>query len=368
MKILQLAKLCPPCEGGIDIYSYDLTEELYKLGVDVDIICFSNVTKKESKGFTQFSTKINAKIHSALISWDLIKIFLKIRKNYDILHVHVPNPLLEILTFFFDKRIVIHWHSDVVRQKMAYWLYKPLQKQMLKRADVIICTSSQYKATSKILKPFQDKIEIIPLGINPDRLTQLTSIDDNYLKLLEKAKGKKIVLSIGRLVTYKGFEYLIEAALYLPDDTIIWIAGGGPLYKRLSKKIKQLKLENKVLLLGKVKNIGEYLRRCDVFCLPSISRNEAFGLVLIEALFFGKPLVTTNVEGSGMSFVNLDGITGYIVPPKNPQRLAEAISKILNDQNLLKSFSENAKQRFQEFHIRVSAQKIIELYRKLSTR
>lgn len=366
MKVLQLAKLCPPCEGGIDIYSYDLTEELHKMGVDVDIICFSDETKILKKGFKQYSVKITCKVYSALISIDLIKTFLRIRNQYDILHVHIPNPLLEVLTLFFQGKIIIHWHSDVVRQKIVYWIYKPLQNLILKRAHLIICTSPQYRETSKALRPFLDKVVVVPLGINPERICPNEMLNLKHDKIMGEIKNKKMVLSIGRLVTYKGFEYLIEAAKYLSDDIVICIIGDGPLHGKLTQKVKQLGLESKVILLGKVSNVGEYLKLCDVFCLPSISRNEAFGLVLVEALYFGKPLVTTNVEGSGMNYVNIDGITGYIVPPKNPKLLAEAIHKIIQNPNIIREFSTNAKRRFDEFHIKVSAEKVFSLYKKIT--
>jgi glycosyltransferase involved in cell wall biosynthesis len=123
--------------------------------------------------------------------------------------------------------------------------------------------------------------------------------------------------------------------------------------------IKRENLNDKVILTGKVKNINSFLSKCDVFCLPSISRNEAFGLVLVEALYFGKPLVTTNVEGSGMNFVNIDNFTGFVVEPRNPKALAEAINKILSDEDLYKILSQNAKKRFNEFKIEAIGDKII---------
>lgn len=121
---------------------------------------------------------------------------------------------------------------------------------------------------------------------------------------------RKIVLSIGRLVEYKGFEYLIEDEKYLDNEFLILIAGGGPLFKRLKRKVENLNLQDKVMLLRRVDDITQLLKRCDVFCLPSVLRTEAFGLVLVEALYFGKPLVTTDVKGSGMSYVNKYGATG----------------------------------------------------------
>jgi len=155
---------------------------------------------------------------------------------------------------------------------------------------------------------------------------------------------------------------LIEASQFLKDDTVVLIAGGGPLYETLKNKIEKLNLKDKVLLLGRVNNVSVYMKNCDIFCLPSISRNEAFGLVLVEALYFGKPLVTTSVEGSGMNYVNKHNETGLVVPPKNSKALAEAINTILSNEKLYEKFLKNAFERFKEFEIDSVADKIIEVY------
>lgn len=167
------------------------------------------------------------------------------------------------------------------------------------------------------------------------------------------------------MVEYKGFEYLIEAGKYLDNDFIILIAGAGPLFNKLKRKIIDLNLQDKVFLLGRVDNINKLLKNCDVFVLPSILRTEAFGLVLVEALFFGKPLITTNVKGSGMNYVNQDGVTGFVVPPRNPIAIAEAIKKICFDRELYLKFSKNAKERFSEFNIQNIGESIIRLYKEL---
>ncbi|MDN5379204.1 glycosyltransferase [Thermodesulfobacterium sp.] len=204
----------------------------------------------------------------------------------------------------------------------------------------------------------------MPLGLNIERLNTKDN-DLKYENIKDKLNGKKVVLSIGRFVEYKGFEYLVESAKYFKENTILVIVGTGPLFGKIEEMIKRENLNDKVILTGKVKNINSFLSKCDVFCLPSISRNEAFGLVLVEALYFGKPLVTTNVEGSGMNFVNIDNFTGFVVEPRNPKALAEAINKILSDEDLYKILSQNAKKRFNEFKIEAIGDKIINLYKDI---
>ena len=368
MKILHLGKFCPPNEGGIEVFSFDLLEALNKKGVKADLLCFDKQTNEDVyKGFKYFACKTNILLNSAPISYDYTKTFLKIYKAYDIIHVHAPNPLAEILSLVANKRIIIHWHSDIVKQKIAYMFYRPIQQRIIQKSERVIVTSPQYLETSSQLKNYKDKAVVIPLGLNPARL----KIDEEDIKkfkeIRNKIKNKKVVLAIGRLVEYKGFVYLIESAKFLRDDIVVLITGGGPLYNFLKNKIKSLGLENKVFLLGRVNinTVPVFIKNCDLFCLPSITRNESFGLSLVEALYFGKPLVTTDVEGSGMSYVNIHNQTGLVVPSKNPIALAEAINKILSNEKLRNVFSRNALERFKEFRIDSVAGKIINLYEKI---
>jgi glycosyltransferase involved in cell wall biosynthesis len=363
MKVLHLGKLCPPNEGGIEVFSFDLLEALNKKGIKADLLCFCENTREDSyNGFKFFACKMNLKLNSAPLSYDYIKTFRKIVKHYDIIHVHSPNPLAEILTLITDKKVIIHWHSDIVRQRISYFFYRPIQQKVLKKADKIIATSPQYLETSKQIKDFKDKAIVIPVGLNPKRLRISEQDLREFDKLKEKINNKKVVLAVGRLIEYKGFEYLVEVGQFLKDNTVVLIAGRGPLYETLKNKIEKLNLKDKILLLGRVNNVSVYMKNCDLFCLPSVSRNEAFGLVLVEALYFGKPLVTTSVEGSGMNYVNRHNETGLVVPPKNSKALAEAINTILSNEELYEKFSRNALERFKEFEIDSVADKIIEVY------
>ena len=366
MKVLHLGKLCPPNEGGIELFSFDLLEVLNKKGIKADLLCFDNYTKEDIyNDFKYFACKINIKLNSAPLSYDFVKTFRKIANDYDIIHIHSPNPLAEVLSLFTDKKTIIHWHSDIVKQEIAYQFYKPIQQKVLQKAKRIIATSPQYLETSKQIKNFRYKASVIPLGLKTKRL-EINEIDlKEYENLKEKLKEKKVVLTVGRLVIAKGYEYLIEAGQYLNDDIIVLIAGDGPMYKSLKNKIEKLNLNEKVFLIGKVSinKVPLLIKKCDLFCLPSIY--ESFGLVLVEALYFGKPLITTNVDRSGMNYVNIHNKTGLVIPPKDPKALAEAINMILSDENLYSRFSKNAKERFKEFEIDSIADRIINLYQEV---
>ena len=180
--------------------------------------------------------------------------------------------------------------------------------------------------------------------------------------------NKKIILSVGRLVEYKGFTYLIKAAKFLPDNYIIYIAGSGILAGTLQKEIFKNDLENKVKLLGTVTDddLVTYYKSCNVFVLPSISRAEAFGIVMIEAMSFSKPIIATNIPSSGVNWVNEHNVTGINVAIKNEKELAEAILKITTDPDLYQKFSQNAYIKANTFFsIDIVARQIKDLYLKI---
>lgn len=364
MKVLHLGKFCPPSIGGTEIFTVDLLNFLNKMNIRADLLCFGESTSMTKySNFGVYRCKTNFVFCSAPLSFDYVRYFLHLAKNYDIIHIHSPNPIAEMLSLMTDRKVIIHWHLDIVRQKFLYKFYRPIQQMALRKAKKVIVTSPNYLQSSVQLSNFRDKAVVIPIGIDFERLEK-EHLCSNKFHLKERFKNKKIILSIGRLVEYKGFEYLVEAGKYLSDDVVIIIAGGGDLYEKLKRKIDELSLDKRVFLLGRVPYIAPLLRDCDIFCLPSVTRSEAFGVVLLEAMYFGKPLITTNVYGSGMSYVNVDGRTGLVVPPRDPRALADAIMRILSDEKLYREYSKNSKQRFEEFKIINIAKRVADLYRE----
>ena len=333
MRILHIGKFYPPYFGGIEKVNYDIVEGLNMNGVQTDVLC-SNHFKV---------------IASTPLSCSLITTLRKIQDNYDIIHVHLPNPMANLAIFLTQPKakIILHWHSDIIKQKSLLILYSPLQSWLLKRADKIVITTPTYLEESNTLKKYKNKITCIPIGIDSQEL----SIDRNTLNVLKnKYQGNKIVFSLGRLVYYKGFEYLIDAARFLPNDIIILIAGIGELKEKLQDQIFNHNLQNKVKLLGKIpfEELGAYYELCDIFCLPSTERSEAFGVVQIEAMAFEKPIISTSIKGSGVDWVNLNNISGIIVPPKNSKKLAEAITELLTNENKYQQLSIGAKKRYED--------------------
>lgn len=329
VKILQVGKYFPPRFGGIETVTSDLMGLNSYDQLSCDVICFDESTYSSvESGGVIYRCKSWFKVLSADFSLTyLFQVFFKAWK-YDVLHVHYPNPLAALIVGFLPYRgkVVVQWHSDVVKQKFAYKLYRPIQRRLLHRADIIVGTSQAYVEYSKQLSDFMHKVTVIPLGVerreNPE--------DFLVEKIKTQYSGKRIIFSLGRLTYYKGYEYLINAAKYLNDEYIILIGGTGDLDRELRGMIDKENLEGRVVLLGKIPeaDMSAYFKACDIFCMSSIERSEAFGVVLIEAMSFMKPIVATNILGSGVGWVNAHGDSGLNVPVRDPLALARAIEEV----------------------------------------
>jgi rhamnosyl/mannosyltransferase len=353
MRVLQIGKFYPPVVGGIETVTYDLTQGLNAGGVPTDVLCSHVATKlvieESDSGNKVIRMPTFCTSASTPLSPGMPACFRRIMNDYDIIHVHLPNPManLTLLLSGYDGKVLLHWHSDIIQQKKLLRLYKPLQSWLLRRADAIIATSPPYIDSSPFLSQWREKVKVVPLGINSSRLL----VDNGVLENLRRRhKGRRIVFSLGRMAYYKGYQYLIDAALHTPDDVIIIIGGAGKLLSDLRSRIENLGLGNKVELVGNIQEneLGAYFEIADVFCLPSIARSEAFGVVMLEAMACGRPIIATDIPGSGVPWVNIDGLSGINVEPGDSRALADAIMRLLKDEALLKKLGGQALKRFEE--------------------
>ena len=359
MRILQLGKFYP-IRGGVEKVMWDLTRGLSARGVDCDMLCAtlpSDRTDQKDEELEQpdgcirfnahgrvirvnaLSKKAATMISPAMVSW--------LRRNkaaYDIIHVHHPDPMaaLALRLSGFRGKVVLHWHSDILSQKFLLSLYRPLQSWLIKRADIIVGTSPVYIKSSPWLKEVQAKCTYVPIGITPIAVDKQAAAAAR-----ERFPGKTILLSVGRLVPYKGYPVLIRAMKYLSEKYQLVICGAGPMRGELEELIVSENLQGRVCLEGYVSDEALPARygACDIFVLASIMKTEAFGIVQIEAMSSGKPVVATNIPGSGVSWVNEDGISGRNVTPGDPGLLADAIKDVTDN---YRNFSDGARSRFEE--------------------
>jgi glycosyltransferase involved in cell wall biosynthesis len=282
----------------------------------------------------------------------------------DLVHIHLPNPtaVLSYLMSGYRGRLVFTYHSDIVKQKVLGRMFEPLLHVALRKSAAIIATSANYLATSPVLQAFRDRCHVIPYGIDT---MQFEQCDPEAVRRIRAQLGERLVLSVGRLVYYKGLEYLIRAMAHVRGKLVI--VGDGPLRGKLERLAAQLGLAEKVIFAGVVDHVGllAYYHAAAVFVLASVARSEAFGLVQIEAMAAGLPVVNTRLD-SGVPFVSVHEETGLTVPPAEPQALASAVNRLLDDSNLRQKFGHAAMLRARrEFSLDTMLQRTLYLYRNI---
>ena len=349
MKVLQLGKFYP-IRGGVEKVMHDLLLGLSETGVYCDMLCASTedypagtIKVNEYANIIVEPTSIRAA--STMLAPQMVVTLRKICKQYDVIHIHHPDPMACLALFCsgYKGKVVLHWHSDILKQKVLLKLYKPLQSWLIKRADLLIGTTPTYVQKSPFLRKVQHKVLYVPIGVEPIQINETKSQE-----IRNRYPGKRLIFSLGRLVEYKGYEYLIRSAQYLDKDIHILIGGKGPLMIPLQQLIQALGVQDKVTLLGFIKDedLSAYFGAMEVFCLSSIYKTEAFGIVQIEAMSCGKPVVSAHIPGSGVSWVNAHEQSGIVVPRENPEALADAFRKIFSCNELRQNLSEGARSRY----------------------
>ena len=359
LKVLHISKYYYPFSGGTEQIARDIVVSLKDVpGVEQLIFAFDHGTPKESKdsrdevdGIGVIRCKCFAKISSQSVSMTYGKRLKEAIDEFapDVVILHYPNPfgthyLLKLLKSRPQIKLITYWHLDIVKQKFLKILFNGQNKRLIERSTKLVATSPNYVDGSPWLSSAPDKCVVVPNCINENRLT----VDEEVLKkaeeLREENKGKTVCLAVGRHVEYKGFKYLIEASKELGDNFVIGITGKGPLTDELKA---QAAGDDKVKFLGLISDVELRARllTCDIFCFPSITKNEAFGLALAEGMYFGHPAVTFTIEGSGVNYVSLDKVTGIECPNGDSKAYAEALKLLSQDEGLRRKYGEEAKKR-----------------------
>src|SRR5204862_3945310 len=232
-------------------------------------------------------------------------------------------------------------------------------QRVLARCSAIICPSRNYAETSCDLRPFDHLCRVVPFGIATEKFDVA---DPVAVESLREQYGPRIVLAVGRLVYYKGFEYLIRAMKSVDGRAVI--VGDGPLRDELRNLAIACGVSDRVVFAGEIsgKDLISYLHAADVFALPSITRSEAFGIVQLEAMACGKPVINTNLD-SGVPSVSLDGITGLTVPPADSEALAAAINKLFDNDDLRSRYGDAGRTRVaREFTVETMMQRTSDMY------
>jgi rhamnosyl/mannosyltransferase len=362
MHVLHVGKYYPPeYRGGLESVVVQLNDELVRRGVAVSCIVAAADGRPRSDVY-RGARVVRARSWGTLLSQPLAPSLGRQVRGApgDVVHLHHPNPLGDLAVSRDARPLVVTQHSDVVRQRALWPLYGPVVRRALTRAAAITVGSQQLLRVSRELRGFEYKVRVVPFGIDPRRF-ELTPEVAARAEELRRAWGERpVILSVGRLVRYKGFDVLLRAARGL--DAAVVIVGQGPEAPRL----RALAGSN-VRLAGSVGEVDlvAYYHACDVFCLPSVSIAEAFGIVLLEAMSCGKPLVTTTLP-TGVSAVNRDGRTGLAVPPGDSGALRDALRELLSDRTLREAMGRAAREVLEaEYSAALMGERYLNLYREV---
>lgn len=293
------------------------------------------------------------------------------RQRYDIVHLHFPDPTAHWVSRFLprDVKLVITWHSDIVRQKRLLRLYRPFLARIIDQADALIVPTPQHIFSSTELRRMRhpERARVVPFGMDYSRFDEVAKRTSDIAAMRAKAPtGDCILFALGRHVYYKGLEYLIRAMADIPR-AVLWIGGAGPLTEGLKALTLSLNLSDKVVFLGRLadEDLPLYYHACDVFCMPSIEPAEAFGLVQIEAMACGKPVICCEL-GNGVNYVNRHGQTGIAVPPRDVGALAYAINSLVVSKEKRKQLGLAGFQRVRkEFSVERMVEGTLEVYQSL---
>ncbi len=374
MRVLHIGKFYPPAAGGMEVFLRDLMVAQRKLGAGSFAVVHAG---RKAPDAVEAEWLLQVPVWFRLIFAPISPAFpLAIaravcRFEPDVLHLHLPNPsAFWALMIPAARRLpwVVHWHSDVVPSKispalsLAYPFYRPLEQAVLDRAATIIPTSLPYLDASEPLSRWRDKCHVIPLGTDIGRLPEAASSGQDLWR--EKAFR---LLAVGRLTYYKGFDTLIRAVADLPGVQLV-IAGSGDEYPKLAALIAGTNAGDRIRLLGEVDDgsRNRLLASCDALCLSSRERTEAFGIVLMEAMRYGKPVIASEVPGSGMGWVVDAEKTGLLAPPDDVAAWRASIMRLAGDAGLRNRLGAEGQRQFvSRFAIESVAARVGQVYRTL---
>lgn len=369
-KILHISKYYYPFKGGTEQIAQECVNAFRNDCVQ-KVICFNHEKGDTSEiidGIDVIRCGCFAKIRSQSLSLSYGRKLKELINSFapDIIIFHYPNPFVASLLFHClpdTSKLIVYWHLDIVKQKLLRKLFDGQNRRIIKRSDKIIATSPNYVEGSQWLSAAKDKCVIVPNCINESRL-QLTEKSIALTEQIKEAnKNKTICLAVGRHTEYKGFKYLIRASRLLDDSFEIFITGEGEMTKELKKEAYG---DSKIHFLGMVSDdeLKAYLSAMDIYCFPSITKNEAFGLALAEGMYFGKPAVTFNIPGSGVNYVCLKDENGIEVENRNVNEYAKAIQTLAADKNMREIYGAAGKKRvidkFLDSHFKNNIRKELE--------
>ncbi len=346
MRVLHFFKTYwPDTFGGVERTIHAIAKGVAKYGIESDVLSLSRAPGENSLAFDghmAHKAKLDFEFASTGFSREAFGRFRELSKKADVIHYHFPWPVMDVvhLTSRTGKPSIVTYHSDVVKQKVLLQFYKPLMLRFLADVDRIVATSPNYLESSDVLRKFRAKTTVIPLGLDE---TDYPSVDDAVRMRWRSRFPGRFFLFVGVLRYYKGIHILVEAARRNGLEVVV--VGSGPMEAEL-KQLAAKGAEN-VHFVGAVSDQDKValLELCEAFVFPSPLRSEAFGLSLVEAAMFGKPMISCEI-GTGTSFVNLNDKTGLVVPSNDADALSDAMKRLWQDEKKAAAMGVAARDRY----------------------
>ena len=364
IRVLHVGKFYPPVTGGMERMLQLLCEN-ERPGVDSRVLVANlegATVHEELGGVPVTRVRSLGRIGSVGIC-PTLPLWLR-RLEADLVVVHEPNPVALVSVVLARPRggVLVWFHSEVVRPRWKYrLLYRPFLRRVLRRAARIIVSSPELARHAVELRDCRDRCVVVPFGVDTSRFVVTDEVRARADALRERHQTP-VLLFVGRLVPYKGVDVLLQALGGIEATTLL--VGDGPLRAELEAQARELRL-SRVRFLGEVSDVEltALYHAADVFVLPSVTRAEAFGVVQLEAMACGVPVVSTNLP-SGVPWVNQHDKTGLVVSPGDADGLRRALRALLTDRPRREALGRYARERVaREFTLTRMAQLTGGLYR-----
>lgn len=384
LRVCHLGKFYPPASGGIETHLQTLARAQAKLGMSVQVVCVNHLDGQGRdvtwKNFAATPTQIESDgaVHviragrrASIARLDLCPSLLsRIRSispsDFDLIHVHIPNPTMILALFLARPKVpwVIGYHSDVVKQKTLLMLQRPFENWVFHRSRAIFAASPEYPKGSSYLQRFRDKTEVVPYGLELEPYENPNAEALQYADQLQRDYPGPLWLTVGRLVYYKAIHNALRALTRTPGRLLI--VGSGPLKGSLEESARDLGVADRIVWLGNLtasQLVGAY-RTAKALWFPSNARSEAFGLVQVEAMASGCPVINCAIPGSGVPWVSPNEVSGLTVPVDDWQAFADAANRLLAEPELhLRLAAQGRDRARREFADTQMAQRTCGLYR-----
>jgi rhamnosyl/mannosyltransferase len=368
IRVCHLGKYYPPSAGGIESHVRTLARAQAELGMEVRVFCVNHQagpTRTERDGLVEVVRFSRAAAAAKLDVCPDLRATLA-RVEADILHLHVPNPtmILALLGTGLRAPVVVTYHSDLIRQRVLGALFRPFERLAYRRVRAILPTSPLYPAGSRFLRSYADRLQVLPHGIDLEPFLNPSEDDRLEAGRIRARFDGPLWLGCGRLVYYKGFQNAIRALAHVRGSLLL--IGEGPDHGALQSEAGRLGMRDRVVFLGNVPRVVPYYLAADAFWFPSNARSEAFGIVQVEAMASGCPVINTQIPHSGVSWVSPHEETGLTVPVDSPAALAGAANRLLTEPGLRDRLAAAARERaLREFDHRTMAQRSLAIYRRV---